>query len=325
MINNLRWGILGLGKIAHHFVNDLVLLGDHTLQAVASRNLTKAEAFQSQHSAFEAHGSYKELLSNPNVDIIYIATPHHAHKEWSIKAMEAGKHVLCEKPAGVNTSELSEMIRSSKDNNVFFMEALWSRFNPTIKKVLELCNQNTIGIINYINADFAFFCNHSDDSRLFNPNLAGGATLDIGIYPLFLSYLILGMPTNLTASSIAHSTGVDLQTSVILEYPSGFSNLYFCLNSTSDMVAKIHGTEGRIEIHGRWHESDGYTIIKGESTESFQLPPLGKGYTHEIIECKSCIDRALTESPSWSHSNSLDLIELCDSVRQQIGLKYPFE
>ncbi|MFK7905499.1 MAG: Gfo/Idh/MocA family protein, partial [Chitinophagales bacterium] len=192
-LQTLQWGIIGLGKIAHSFCQDLQLVDNTAIAAVASRSTAKAEKFAAEYGAAKSYGSYQELFEDPNVDIVYIATPHDSHAEWSIAAMNAKKHVLCEKPLGVNQSQVKAMVEVAQQNSVFFMEALWSKFNPTIKTCIELAKSGTaIGEVNYVNADFTFSRNDADDSRMLNMELAGGSLLDMGIYPVFLAYSIFG-------------------------------------------------------------------------------------------------------------------------------------
>jgi len=198
MESNIRWGIVGLGGIAHKFASDLKLVDNTEIVAVASRSIDKAKEFQEQYKAKHAFGSYKELFTCDEVDVIYIATPHTSHKELSIQAMNHGKHVLCEKPAGINRGEVAEMVLVANKNKVFLMEALWARFNPSILKAKELVDSGAMGTLRYLHADFAFFAlNKPEDGRLLNPELGGGTLLDIGIYPIFLSYLLLGKPNKI--------------------------------------------------------------------------------------------------------------------------------
>ncbi|MGB3149080.1 MAG: Gfo/Idh/MocA family oxidoreductase, partial [Maribacter sp.] len=215
----IRWGIIGAGNIAHTFARDMALVNDTGITAVASRNLSKAQEFASNYNAPHAFGSYEDLFKSDTVDVVYIATPHTSHSELSVMAMENEKHVLCEKPMGVNMNEVKQMIAKAKEKKVFLMEALWSRFNPTIKEVKKLVDNGEIGKIGYLKADFAFFgLDRDEQGRLLNPDLAGGSVLDIGIYPIFLTYLLLGMPNNITAKSKFYKTGVEIQTAMIFEY-----------------------------------------------------------------------------------------------------------
>lgn len=328
----LRWGILGLGKIANQFVKDLKLIEDVSIVACASRSMSNAINFAGQHEIGKSYGSYQSLFEDKEVDIIYIGTTHDTHAELSIEAMKNGKHVLCEKPLAINHRDVQSMVEASRKYNVFLMEAFWARFNPTIRAVLNQVKSKSIGEVNYVNVDFTFSRNDADDSRMLNMELAGGALMDMGVYPVFLAYLIFGKPAQILATSRMHTTGADLQTSAIFKYKNGLANIMTGFVSQSDMMAKIYGTEGRIYIHPVWHESEGYTIIKGNKGDEngyeekvYNLPKLGKGYTYEIEECKKCIAQDKIESDLWSHQNSLDLIEITDEIRSQVGLVYPFE
>lgn len=322
----IKWGIVGAGNIAHSFSKDLALVIGGELTAVASRDLDKARSFANEYGAPNAFGSYEELFTSDTVDVIYIATPHTTHAELSIAAMKAGKNVLCEKPVGVNKGEVEAMIKVAKENNVFFMEALWTRFNPTIKKVKELVDNGTIGDIGYLHADFAFYALDRDENgRLLNPALAGGSLLDIGIYPIFLSYLMLGIPKDIKATANFYKTGVEVQISMIFNYEKAQAILYSGLNSNSEMKAEIAGSKGSIFVHPRWHETSGYTLeINGDSSV-VEVGKVGKGYTYEIEEVHKCLNAGKTESDLWSHQNSRDLIEIMDTIRSKTGIVFPFE
>lgn len=326
MKEKIGWGIVGLGNIAQKFADDLKLMAGGELIAVASRDIEKAKNFRALNNAKYAFGSYQELFNCKEVDVVYIATPHTSHAELSIKAMKHGRNVLCEKPMGINRGEVEEMIAVARENNVFLMEALWSRFNPSISKVKDLLDDGIIGDIAYIHADFAFYALDRDESgRLLNPALAGGSLLDIGIYPIFLAYLILGYPEKILATSKIHKTGVDIQTSMIFEYPSAQAILYSGLTSNSEMKAQISGSEGTVYLAPRWHETQGYSIEKNDEVEKVLLPKKGKGYEYEIEEVHRCLMKGELESKLWSLKHTYDLIRIMDDIRQQTGVVFPFE
>ncbi|WP_396590024.1 Gfo/Idh/MocA family protein [Allomuricauda sp. R78024] len=326
MKSKIKWGIIGPGNIADKFASSLQLVEDAEISAVASRTLDKAQKFADEFSIKNVFGSYDELFESDTADIVYIATPHNFHKDLAIKAMQSGKHVLCEKPLGINKPEVVELIEVAKQNQVFLMEGLWSRFNPSIKKVKDLIDEGAIGKVSYLHADFAFYAlDRTMDSRLLNPNLASGSILDIGIYPIFLAYLILGKPKQILASSNFHSNGTELQTSMIFQYENAQAMLYSGLTSKSDMQAEISGSEGELFINPRWHEADGYTLVKNEETQKVDLPKQGNGFIYEIKEVHKCINAKKLQSDLWSHQNSLDLAELLDAVREKAGVKFPFE
>ncbi len=326
MESKIRWGIVGPGSIARKFASDLKLVEDAEISAVGSRTIENAQKFANEFGVEHVFGSYDELFESDTVDVVYIATPHNFHKNLAIQAMSHGIHVLCEKPMGIDKSEVMEMIALAKKNKVFLMEALWSRFNPSIRKVKALIDEGTIGDVSYLHADFAFYALNRDiDSRLLNPNLASGSLLDIGIYPIFLAYLILGMPKEISAHSNFHKNGTELQTSMIFQYSDAQAVLYSGLVSTSKMEAEISGTDGILFLEPRWHEAHGCSLVKNETTENFKFPLQGNGYVYEIREVHKCLKAKMLESDLWSHQNSLDLITLLDTVRQKTGIKFPFE
>ena len=321
----LKWGIIGLGNIANKFAVDLGLIDNCELVGVASRSVDKAKQFGRQYGARYFHSSYDELFKNSEVDIIYIATPHNSHMELALEAMKHKKHVLCEKPLAVNRGQVQRLIDVARLNNVFLMEAFWTRFNPSIEAIIADIKNNAIGEVNYINADFTFYRDASPESRMLNLDLAGGSLLDVGVYPIFLSYLIMGYPEEILATAIKHNTGADIQTSAILKYRNGLANVMSGFRSDSDKIAKIYGTDGKIYIDKIWHETHGYSIEKDGDLTHYDLPTKGKGFTYEIEECFKCIQEGRKESDKWSHEDSLNLISICDEIRKQIGLVYPFE
>jgi len=325
MSKSINWGIVGSGKIANKFARDLFLVEGGQLVAVASRSLEKAKIFAEAHKVESYYDDYQSLYDDPQVDIIYIATPHDSHMEYSIKAMDAGKHVLCEKPIGVNNAQVQKMVEASNRNQVFLMEAFWTRFNPSMIEVLEKINKGEIGAVNYINADFCFYKEAPPESRMYNMDLAGGSLLDVGVYPIFLAYQIFGYPKEILATARFHETGADIQTAAIFKYEQGLANLTSGFASKSDMISKIYGSEGSIMMNAPWHHTNSYHIIKDGESQLIKHPLLGMGFSYEIEECHQCIRMNKIQSDLWSHQNSLDLISIADEIRNQIGLKYPFE
>lgn len=326
MDTKIKWGIVGPGKIATDFTEDLKLIPDAEVAAVASRNLERAQQFADKFNIPNAFGSYDELFNSDSVDIVYVATPHNFHKDVAIQALNAGKHVLCEKPLGVSRAEVEEIVAAAKANQVFMMEGLWSRFNPSVQKAKQMADDGTIGNVGYLHADFAFFAlDRGLDSRLLNPDLASGSLLDIGIYPIFLAYLILGMPQEIMAKSNFHDNGTELQTSMLFHYENAQAVLYSGLTSKSKMEAEISGSKGEIFIHPRWHEADGCRLEKEGETQEFELPRQGNGFVYEIEEVHQCLKAKKLQSDLWSHQNSLDVAELLDTIREKCGITFPFE
>jgi len=319
----IKWGIVGLGNIADQFAADLLLVENAVLTAVASRDISKAEQFAEKFGALRMYNSYDLIFQDKEVDIIYIATPHNSHVALSIKALENGKHVLCEKPMSLSYNDAERMIEASKKNNRFFMEAFWTRFIPSIQDIVQKVNSGILGEVNYIKADFAFHGSETENKRLFDKELGGGALFDIGVYPLFLSYILLGNPNEIIAKAIKHKNDIDLQTSMILQYEAAQSVLHASIVSESDMKASISGSKGRIELNSPWFAADGYSLfINDEKEAAFTLPTLGKGYAHEIIECQNCILNNQIESEFWSHQNSLDLSKIVEEIKNQIKLSF---
>lgn len=326
MSRTIGWGIVGLGNIAASFAKDLALVSGGQLIGVASRSLEKAEAFGNQFQAKYHFGSYQELFKCNEVDVVYIATPHTSHAELSIMAMNMGKNVLCEKPFGINSKEVAIMVTAAEKNGVFLMEAMWSRFNPSIKKVKQLVSDGVIGEIGYLHADFAFYAlNRSVEGRLLNRSLAGGSLLDIGIYPIFLAYLMLGIPKKISAVSNFYKTGVEIQTSMIFNYPTAQAILYSGLNSDSAMKAEIAGSAGSLFLHSRWHEAQGYSFQNEEGLQQFNLPTTGKGYSHEIEEVHYCLNENEKESKLWSLKDSRNLMAIMDEIRKECDISFPSE
>ena len=319
----IKWGIVGLGNIADQFAADLLLVENAVLTAVASRDISKAEQFAEKFGALRMYNSYDLIFQDKEVDIIYIATPHNSHAALSIKALENGKHVLCEKPMSLSYNDAERMIEASKKNNRFFMEAFWTRFIPSIQDIVQKVNSGILGEVNYIKADFAFHGSETENKRLFDKELGGGALFDIGVYPLFLSYILLGNPKEIIAKAIKHKNDIDLQTSMLLQYEAAQSVLHASIVSESDMKASISGSKGRIELNSPWFAADGYSLfINDEKEAAFTLPTLGKGYAHEIIECQNCILNNQIESEFWSHQNSLDLSKIVEEIKNQIKLSF---
>ena len=322
----IKWGIVGPGKIAHHFANDLKLVKDAELSAVASRNKQRALDFAKEHNVPNAFEGYETLFQIDLVDILYVATPHVFHKNLTIRAMQYGKHILCEKPLGINLKEVDEMIKMARENKVFLMEALWSRFNPTIRRVKELVEEGRLGVLKYINADFAFYAlDRSSDSRLLNPALAGGTLLDIGIYPVFLAYLFLGKPHEIKAVSNFNEMGTEIQTSIIFQYSDAQAVLNSSFTHHSRMSAEIAGSKGRVTLQPRFHETQGFEMTIEGVSESIGLSTTGRGYYHEIVEVNQCIRDGKMESELWSHTDSQELIALLDEIRRISGITFPFE
>ncbi len=322
-IATIKWGIIGLGNIAHQFAKELALVEGAELVAVASRDIDKAVVFSEMYQCKKAYGNYDAICADEDIDIIYIATPHDSHAKLTLKVLENNKHVLCEKPLALNYTDADKMIAASQKHNKFFMEAFWTRFNPSFREAFKKIKNGEIGEVHYINADFAFSLEELEGNRMLDIKLGGGSLMDIGVYPLFLAYVILGIPDKISAQSNFHKSGADLQTAMILQYKNAQAILHSSFINTSEMKATISGSEGRIEINPMWYMAKSYTVIKDDKEKNFPLPTIGMGYTYEIEECHRCILKNKIESSLWTHQNSLDLIKIVDEVRNQVGLHFP--
>ena len=217
MEKKIKWGILGLGKIATKFTHDLQLSDNSILQGVASRDLNRAKEFRRKFNAVGYYGSYEELANDPEVDVVYIATPHVFHFENTMMCLKAGKSVLCEKPMGIDSTQVQKMVEEAQSRNLFLMEGMWTRFIPATEKLVELLEQKAIGAIQHIVADFGFKAPYDIDGRLFNKQLGGGSLLDVGIYPIYFSLLTLGVPHDLKATARMTKTGVDSYCAMLLD------------------------------------------------------------------------------------------------------------
>ncbi|ARK09381.1 Gfo/Idh/MocA family protein [Fibrivirga algicola] len=330
MSTKTRWAILGLGRIAHKFASDLVTLANADLVAVASTDQGRANEFAAHYPRQDgtlprALGTYEALLDMADeIDVVYIATRHVYHRANTLLCLNGGLAVLCEKPFGMAIGDVNQMLSVAEARQTFLMEALWSRFMPTILQAKAWLDEGAIGNVLTIKADFGFKAEYDPGKRLFNKELGGGSLLDIGIYPLFISYLINGMPVSITAAATLAPTGADEQCGMILTYSNGAMAV---LNSTfmanTENLALIYGTEGTIRIHGRFHESTVATLEKPDAepiTKTFDRTT--HGYDYEAQHVMDCLSEGFTESPLWSHSDSRNLMTLLDDVRNAAGIVY---
>lgn len=326
-MRTFNWAVLGPGNIAHKFADSLALLPDARLHAVASRSLSKAQAFASQYAAPHAVGSYEELLTVPGIDAVYVATPHSEHHAHTLLCLRGGLPVLCEKAFALNARQAAEMISVAQTQGVFLMEAFWTRFFPAVNHALDLVRSGIIGEVKHLAADFGFLATQGPEGRLFNPTLAGGSLLDIGVYPLFISKLFLGDPSVVRAVSVPAATGVDLACTMALAYASGATaSLFSTLSAPTDNLCVLYGTKGQLHLTGRFHAATGVRVqLLGQPAEHIPFEREGLGYHYEAAHVQHCLAQGLRESPLLPLSFSLELMQLLDAVRAQIGLRYPGE
>ena len=325
MKTNYNWGILGLGKIAKKFATDLQSVEGANLKAVASRSLKNAEEFAEDFRAENYYGSYAELIEDPEIDVIYIATPHVFHKELTIACLKAKKAVLCEKAFGMNKAEVEEMISTAKAENVFLMEALWTYFVPHYQYVLEIIQQKKYGEIKSLTADFGFKAPYDLDKRLFNKNLGGGSLLDIGIYPVFAAITLIGIPQKIEASAQFSETKVDEECLITFSYPNGVkANLKSTLLEKTPTECIIELEEATVKLTSRFHEPPSSVEIttKDGKKELIEFPVATLGYNYEAAHVQQMLSENKTESTVMTFEKSLQLISLLDQVREKIGLEY---
>jgi len=324
MPNPIRWGVLAPGTIAHKYATDLKKTEDAQVVAIGSRALERAQVFAHAYGAPRAYGSYAELAQDPDVDAIYVATPHPWHKENVILCLEAGKAVLCEKPMGVNAAEVREMVDCARRNGRFLMEANWTRFLPAIVQAREWLRDGLIGEPKLLSADFGFRSGWNPEGRLLNRALAGGATLDVGVYVVTLAAMVFGQaPASVMAAGHIGETGVDEMMAMLLSYPGGAVAQLACAVRTNTLqTARIDGTEGRITIPDFWHATSATLERSGE--EPVQVTGEAS-YHFEALAVGDCLRQGLTECEEMPLDESIGIAEVMDEARRQVGLRYDFE
>jgi predicted dehydrogenase len=320
----IRWGILGTGGIAAAFAGDLPRVAGAELAAVGSRASSSAAAFAERHGFARAHGSWEELAADPDVDVVYVATPHAFHLSAAFACLAGGKAVLCEKPMTLDLPSAARLVQEARTRGLFLMEAMWMRCNPAIGKMIELIADDAIGEVTAVHADFGLQGPFDAGHRLRDPALGGGALLDLGVYPINLAHLVLGAPA--TVTSWAHLTpeGVDDNTGVLLGYDSGAMAVLTCgLVGATRNAASITGTRGRIDLPPGFFVPQSFMLHRADTSEIFEFPFEGRGYQFEAEEVQRCLLAGALESPLMPHETTLEVMALLDTVRNEIGVIYP--
>ena len=325
-MSNFSWGILGPGGIARAFAKDLTFLEGHTIGAVGSRSLGNAQSF-AQEFGGTAYGSYEELVKDSTIDAIYVATPHPAHHDNVILALNAGKPVLCEKPFAVNATEAQAMIDAASHNKVALMEAMWARFLPHYAKVREIIASGVLGPILSIHADHGQRLADQNIPRLVEPHLAGGALLDLGIYPISFAHMILGNPLSINSSAVMTDKGVDAQTSMIFTYENGAQSvLTTTMIEQTPCRAVVAGLHGWLEIDRTFYNPASMRVILNDgSVTQYPSTYTGHGLREQAESFRQLVQSGQFESDILSWQDTIDIMRTMDAVREQIGLKYPFE
>ena len=325
MSDAIRWGILGTGKIARQFADGLKNLPDAELVAVGSRAAESAIEFGTRFDVPHRHSSYEALVNDPEVDVIYVATPHSCHSDTTLLALAAGKAVLCEKPFAIDARQAAEGIAFAREKKIFLMEAMWTRCFPLMARVREMLRSNVIGDVRMLTADFGFRAEYQDEERLFNLSMGGGALLDVGVYPVSLASMIFGAPTRISSLANLGKTGVDEEAAMILAHEQGqIAVLSTAIRLDTAQEAILTGTTGRIRIHAPWWRPAALTISReGAADETVEFPFEGNEYQFEAAEVMNCMRRGERESRVMPLDETLSIMKTLDAIRAQWGLKYP--
>jgi predicted dehydrogenase len=327
----LRWGIVATGSIANLVSEDLAQLKDAELYAVSSRSKETSAAFASARGFARSYGDddgvpgYQHLINDPAVDVVYVATPHAQHFEIVRAALLAGKHVLCEKSFTINAREAAELVKLAREQQLFLMEAMWSRFLPSIHRALHIAGSGELGEIQWVNADLGFPAPYSPTARIWAPAAGGGALLDLTVYPLLWAIGALGFPEAVSAVGTLNDDGVDSQNALTLSYANGaLAQLTSSLLAHGPRTAIVAGSLGFLQTVGSINNPREISIRSGwdePRVERFDV--VGFGYTYELREVTRCIQQGLTESPVMPLEHSVQTMRLFDGVRSQLGVRYP--
>ena len=329
----VRWGFLTTGKIARKVAADLALVPGSELVAVGARRLESAEAFVAEHApGARAHASYADLVADDRVDVVYVASPHALHLEHVRMALEAGKHVLCEKPVALDLAQAQEMVRLARHHDRFLMEAMWTACHPVVRELRERLASGELGTPRTLRAELGFHVDAAPDDRLLDPVLGASALLDMGIYPLTLAHLLLGAPERLHAEANLSERGTDMDVAVLGRYPGGaLATLSASMTSWSDRSAALATDRGHVHLEGQFHHPDAAVFVPrdaaGVEGEPVRItgrePVVGGGYGNEVAEVARCVREGLRESPWVPHQQTLALMAQLDDVRRQVGVELP--
>jgi predicted dehydrogenase len=326
-MTGLRWGILGTGGIAHLFTSDLKLEG-FAVSAVGSRSQQTADEFASRHGISRAHASYEDLVADPEVDAIYVSTPHPFHAGNATLALEAGRHVLVEKPFTINEAEARSVVDLAREKGLVVLEAMWTRWLPHMFRIREIIASGALGEVRTVLADHDQKLSSDPAHRIQAPSLGGGALLDLGIYPVSFAWDVFGAPTSVQAHSSPTATGVDRQTAVILGYADGQQAvLHTALDTRGPNKATVIGTEGRIEIDPVWYNPTSFTHYDASNTvvERYESNVQGRGMQFQASALEAIVAAGAIEGSELPVDETVAIMGTLDEIRRQIGLRYPNE
>lgn len=319
-----NYGIIGPGRIATSYCKALQRSERVSIHGIASRDQQRAKDFAQQFGATKTYNDYESIAKDPEIDVIYIATPHAFHAEQAITCLRNKKPVVCEKPLTLDHATAQKIVQASRDNKTFLLEGMWSRFNPAVKMAKELIDSGTIGEVRHLTADFGFKKEYNPATRLYDLALGGGSILDVGVYPLFLALFILGKPDSIQTTAHLAPTGADESCGFTLSYKYGATaQLFSSMIVETRKDAEICGTRGSIVIQTPWYKSMGLLVAKeGQPQEHIPLPYPGNGFEFQIAEVTRCLDLGLTESPLMTHEFTLLKAQISDEILRQAGVNY---
>ena len=324
MNQKLNWAIMGPGAISSIFLNDFRLAGMH-MEAVGSRSSERAESFAKKYSIPRAYGSYEDLVADKDIDVVYIASTNNAHLDNAKLALNAGKHVLLEKPFTLDASQARELVALARANGLFLMEAMWTRFLPNHVILFEKLEQGLIGTPLYLIADHDLDLPKNLHPRLYDPALGGGSLLDLGIYPISLAHRLFGNPSKIKASASLMPGNVDESMGAIFEYSGGRQSLvHSTVRSAGPVTASILGDAGRVEMKKRFYEHSAFTVFDLEDNVLFKYEGNieGRGMQYQALEVERCIAAGLIESPIMTLDETVQIMEVMDQIRNQTGIEF---
>ncbi|MGY1840034.1 MULTISPECIES: Gfo/Idh/MocA family protein [unclassified Modestobacter] len=323
-MTEIRWGVVGPGRIAEKVVADFAVVDGARVVAVASRSLERAQGFARRHGLERAHGSYAGIIADAGVDVLYVATPHPHHHAVALGAIAAGKALLVEKAFTATTAGAREVVDRARERGVFVMEAMWTRFQPAVVRMRELIADGAIGEVRSVQADLGVAREFDPVDRLFAKELGGGALLDLGVYVVSFAQHVLGTPDTVAATGSTFETGVDAEASLLLGYADGRSaTLITSLRNALPGQARVFGTTGWIDVLPRFHHPQTIVLHRaGAEPEEITLPATGAGYSHELAEVTECVRAGRVESSVMPLADTLAVLDVLEQAAGQLGVVF---
>jgi predicted dehydrogenase len=320
----IRWGIVGPGRIADKVVQDFPVVDGARPVAVASRSLDRARAFADRHGLDRAYGSYAEILTDPDIDVLYLATPHPQHHALALGALRAGKALLVEKAFTATTAGAVEVVDLARETGIFVMEAMWTRFQPAVVALRDLVADDAIGEVRSVQADLGVAREYDPADRLFDLALGGGALLDLGVYVVNFAQMLLGTPERLVAAGSLFPSGADAEATLLLDYGDGrAATLTTSLRNALPGQARVFGTTGWIDVLPRFHHPETIVLHRtGADPETITRTPLGAGYAHELIEVTEGVRAGRTESAVMPLADTIAVQTLLGQAADQLGVRH---